>query len=82
MGVTKRKVSLTLDDDLVAELELDDETLSAQINEAVRFEVERRRRELHLRGLIARLEREDGPFDSGADEAEIARYMRLLGGPA
>lgn len=80
--MTKRKVSLTLDDDLVAALEQDDDTLSAQINEAVRHEVERRRRELHLRGLIARLEREDGPLDSAEDEAAVTRYMRLLGGPA
>ena len=51
MAVTKRKVSLTLDDDLIQALEQDDEALSSQINEAVRVEVERRRRELHLRAL-------------------------------
>src|SRR5713226_9604206 len=45
----KRKVSLSLDADLVDELEQStDEGLSGQVNEAVRVEVERRRRQRAL----------------------------------
>ena len=77
----KRKVSLTLDDDLIDALG-DDAALSAQVNEAVRLEVERRRRNHALGELLARLERLDGPLDSADDEAEIARFARLLGGTA
>jgi len=76
---TKRKVSLTLDDDLIAALE-GDEGLSSQVNDAVRAEVERRRRQASLTSLLERLAELDGPLDSAADEAEIARFMRLLGG--
>ena len=47
--VSKRKVSLSLDADLVDELEQStDEGLSGQVNEAVRVEVERRRRQRAL----------------------------------
>ena len=60
----------------------DDAALSAQVNEAVRLEVERRRRNHALGELLARLERLDGPLDSADDEAEIARFARLLGGTA
>lgn len=76
---TKRKVSLTLDDDLIEALE-GDEGLSSQVNDAVRAEVERRRRQASLNSLLERLAELDGPLDSADDEAEIARFMRLLGG--
>jgi hypothetical protein len=60
----KRKVSITLDADLVAAMEADGSTtLSAEVNSA-------------LRGLAD----ERGSLDTPEDEAEIARYMRLLGG--
>jgi hypothetical protein len=80
MTTTKRKVSLSLDEELVAALE-GDEGLSAQVNDAVRVEVERRRRHHALEALLARLDESDGPLDAPEDEAEIARFMRLLGGP-
>ena len=82
MTTTKRKVSVSLDDDLVAALEASDEALSVQVNEAIRVEVERRRRQEALGELLARLAHEHGPLDSAQDEAEIARYMQLLGGAA
>lgn len=74
----KRKVSLTLDADLVEELEQDpDDALSVQVNEALRSEVERRRRQRALRELLDQLELEDGPLTE-ADEAEIERYRQAL----
>lgn len=80
-GMTaKRKVSLTLDEDLVAELEANMEALSSQVNDAIRVEVERRRRFKALEELLTRLEAELGPLDTEEDEREIARFMRLLGG--
>jgi antitoxin CcdA len=77
----KRKVSVTLDADLVAEVEATGENLSAQVNTALRDELARRRRHRALGALLARMDAEEGPLDSPAQEAEIARFMRLLGGP-
>jgi antitoxin CcdA len=82
MTTTKRKVSLSLDEELVAALESDVEGLSSQVNEAVRAEIGRRRQRQALATLLARLDELDGPLTSDEDEAEIARFMRLLGGPA
>jgi hypothetical protein len=81
MTTTKRKLSLTLDEDLLVFLERNAETLSAQVNDALRNEVARQRQRKALGVLLERLDREDGPLDTPEDEAEIARYMRLLGGP-
>lgn len=75
----KRKVSLTIDEDLIAALE-GDAALSAQVNDALRLEVERRRRQQALMDLLARLDRSDGPLNTPKDAAEIARFARLLGG--
>ena len=80
MTTTKRKVSVSLDDDLVTALEASDEALSVQVNEAIRVEVDRRRRQEALGALLARLAQEDGSLDTDDDEAEVARYMQLLGG--
>ncbi len=77
---TKRKVSLTLDADLVDALELDaDEALSSQVNLAVRAEVDRRQRQRALRNLLDLFDAEDGPL-AAEDEAEVDRYRQLLGG--
>ena len=79
----KRKVSVTLDADLVAALEADrGTTLSAELNSALRAELARRKRQQALEDLLDRLADERGRLDSPEDQAEIARYMRLLGGPA
>ncbi len=80
-GTAKRKVSITLDADLVAELETEGrESLSAQVNAALRGELVRRRRHRALGKLLDELAAERGPLDTPEDKAEIARYMRLLGG--
>ena len=70
----KRKISVTLDDDLVAILERNDATLSSQVNEAVRVEVERRVRHVLLVDWLAEIEAEDGPVD----ETLVARFEDLL----
>jgi len=56
-----------------------DEGLSGQVNQAVRAEVERRRRQRALRALLDWLDAEEGPLGPD-DEAEIGRYERALGG--
>jgi hypothetical protein len=79
----KRKVSVTLDADLVALVEADGgTTLSAEVNSALRAEFTRRRRQQALADLLDHLADERGKLDTPEDEAEIARYMRLLGGMA
>jgi antitoxin component of MazEF toxin-antitoxin module len=79
----KRKVSVTLDADLVAALEADPSTtLSAEVNSALRAEFTRRRRQQALADLLDQLADERGGLDTPEDRAEIARYMRLLGGMA
>jgi post-segregation antitoxin (ccd killing protein) len=70
----KRKVSVSLDEDLVAELEAADEALSGQVNEAIRAEVERRRRNRLLTDMLDSLDTEHGPVD----ETLVAKYMELL----
>ena len=82
-GPAKRKVSVTLDADLVAAMEADSgTTLSAEVNAALRAEFTRRKRQQALADLLDRLADERGRLDEPEDEAEIARYMRLLGGIA
>ncbi|KPM51247.1 hypothetical protein CcI49_16200 [Frankia sp. CcI49] len=78
----KRKVSITLDADLVAELEATGENLSAQVNLALRDELHRRRRQRALAALVDRLDAEAPERDPAADERETEGYMRLLGGPS
>jgi antitoxin CcdA len=83
MPISKRKVSITLDADLVAAIETEGgDNLSAEVNTALRAEFARRRRQQALGQLLDHLADERGPLDTPEDEAEIARYMRLLGGPA
>ena len=79
----KRKVSVTLDADLVAALEAaGGTTLSAEVNAALRAEFTRRKRQQALAELLDHLAGERGRLDSPEDEDEIMRYMRLLGGLA
>lgn len=80
-NISKRKVSITLDADLVEALEAGDgESLSAEVNSALRAEFARRRRQQALGELLDHLAVERGSLDTPEDEAEITRYMRLLGG--
>ena len=75
MTTTKRKVSVSLDEDLVAELEAGDEALSTQVNEAIRVELNRRRRQRNLGEFLDGLDAEHG----APDEALVRKYMDLLG---
>ena len=74
MPLTKRKISVSLDEDLVAELEALGRSLSAQINAAVRADLERRRRTRRLTELLDQLDAEQGPVD----ETLVDKYVRLL----
>jgi len=76
----KRKVSVTLDADIVAALSDDPGGLSAAVNAAARQLVEARQRQEALGQLLAWLEQQVGPLGSETDEREIARLQRLLGG--
>jgi hypothetical protein len=71
----KRKVSVSLDEGLVAELELGGEALSTQVNEAIRAELARRRRHRLLEDLLGELESTHGP----ANEKLVKKYLDLLG---
>jgi hypothetical protein len=74
MTLAKRKVSVSLDEDLVAELEREEEGLSAQVNVAVRAELERRRRNRLLTEMLAELDAKYGPVD----DALVEKYVGLL----
>jgi post-segregation antitoxin (ccd killing protein) len=74
-GMTaKRKVSVSLDEDLVAELEAADDALSGQVNEAIRAEIERRRRNRLLAEMLDSLDAKYGPVE----ETLVAKYTELL----
>ena len=75
MTTTKRKVSVSLDEDLVAELEAGGEAVSTQVNEAIRAELSRRRRHRLLEELLTELEATHGP----ADDRLVKKYLDLLG---
>lgn len=74
MAIPKRKLSVSLDEDLVAELEREDQGLSVQVNAAVRAELERRRRQRLLIEFLDQLNAEHGPVD----ESLIEKYVGLL----
>jgi antitoxin CcdA len=66
---------VSLDADLVSELEAGGETPSSQVNAAVRLELERRRRHRLLGEMLDDLEASHGPVD----EKLVRKYLRLLG---
>jgi hypothetical protein len=74
---SKRKVTVSLDEELAAALEAGG-NVSAQLNEAGWELVERRRRREGLVALLDELDRTDGPLPE--DPEEDARLARLLGG--
>lgn len=74
MTIPKRKVSVSLDEDLVEELEREAQGLSAQVNLALRAELERRRRNRFLVELLDQLDAEHGPVD----ESLVEKYTRIL----
>ena len=75
MPSAKRKISVSLDAELVEQLERGPEGLSAQVNEAVRERFEHRERQPLLSELLDRLDAEHGPVEP----ALIEKYARLLG---
>ncbi len=75
MTAAKRKVSVSLDAELVEELEAADEALSQQVNDAVRDALERRRRVRLLSSLLAELDARHGRVAKSL----IAKYEDLLG---
>jgi hypothetical protein len=74
MTAAKRKISVSLDADLVDELEIADESLSKQVNDAIRDALARRRRHRLLRELLAELDARHG----AVPPAMIAKYEALL----
>lgn len=74
MTATKRKVSVSLDADLVDELEASEEALSTQVNEAIRNELVRRRRQRALSEMLSELKELHGPVD----EQLVQHYADLL----
>jgi len=74
MRSIKRKISISLDADLVDELESRGISLSSQVNDALRDQLERRRRRRLLGELLDRLDQQHGPVD----EALIQNYVRML----
>ena len=76
---TKRKVTVTIDEDLAEVLERAG-GVSGQLNQAGWDLVERRSRLERLRSLLDALDAEDGPLSD--DPAEEDRLRRLLGGAA
>lgn len=75
----KRKVTITLDVELVSELDRAG-NLSGQLNDAGWALIEKRRRAERLAALLDELDRQDGPLPDDPDED--ARLVRLLGGAA
>jgi len=65
---------VSLDEDLVAEMEASEDTLSAQVNEAVRADLEQRRQHRLLGELLDALDKEYGP----PDEELVQHFMDLL----
>lgn len=58
----------------MAEIEAANQSLSAQLNAALRAEVERRRRQRLLSDLLDELDAKYGPVD----ESLVEKYIRLL----
>ena len=74
MTATKRKISVSIDEDIARELERSGESLSQQVNEALREAVEGQRRQRKLGEFLDDLESETGP----ADEDLVAQFNELL----
>ncbi len=74
MTAAKRKISVSLDEDLVAELESEGEGLSQQINDALRETLDRRRRQRLLERLLRDLDARDGRLPKSL----VEKYEELL----
>ena len=69
-----REVSIVLDEDIVAALDLSESNLSQQVNAALRAALEQRRHQRLLGQFLEELEAEHGPVD----EALVEKYTRLF----
>ena len=74
MPIPKRKISVSLDADLVDEMEAADAALSQQVNQAVRETLVRRRRQRLLSELLDNLDDEHGKVPHNL----ITKYVELL----
>jgi post-segregation antitoxin (ccd killing protein) len=61
--MAKRKITVTVDEELVESAKLASESLSAVVNQALAAELDRRARAAALAGLLAGWEAEHGPVD-------------------
>ena len=64
--MAKRKITVTVDADLVAELRAGEEAMSAVVNQALAAHFERRARQAALGELLAEWESRLGPIDEAA----------------
>ncbi|MGI8425930.1 MAG: type II toxin-antitoxin system CcdA family antitoxin [Actinomycetota bacterium] len=71
---SKRKISISLDPELVDELEAQGVPLSSQINRVLSDELARRRRSRLLKDLLGEMDHRVGKVD----EALIEKYEELL----
>ncbi|NOY93602.1 MAG: hypothetical protein GXP55_20650 [Deltaproteobacteria bacterium] len=74
MPSAKRKISVSLDAELVDELEVGQEGLSKQVNDAIRDTLMRRRRQRLLGELLAELDIRHGEVSSKL----IDKYQAIL----
>ena len=74
MTATKRKISVSIDEDIALELERSGVSLSQQVNAALRDAVEGQRRQRKLGEFLDELESQTGP----ADENLVAQFNELL----
>ena len=77
--VARRKISLSLDADLVTQLEKTGTGgISSQVNDALRAELEQRHRREALAAFLDQYWADHGPPDQD-EEQQIERLMRALG---
>ena len=74
MAQSKRKISVTVDADLVEALDAGEENLSSQVNEAIRIVVAQRRRQADLRSWLDEMTERQGPID----EERVQRFIDAL----
>ena len=74
MAQSKRKISVTVDADLVDALDAGEENLSSQVNEAIRIVVAQRRRQADLRAWLDEMTELQGPID----EERVQRFIDAL----
>jgi len=74
MAVTKRKMTVSIDADLVAEMELANEPVSAQVNRAVSESIALRRQRRLLLEMLDEFDAELGPVDP----ALLDKYRELM----